>query len=198
MTSRSAQSMAMVHRDDALDTEMISPEPSVAYDPIQYEAPDWFLETMNQLYAHLSLFEELVNECKKKSLEVESQLPDLAKLYQRLVTDSNRFYHEVKEDSTSLRDLQLDQWAFFKEASTQFAGEVNTALAVIHADNKIFKEIAKAVYHQAVQTFKIMDYLEKKAEEDIKREQHHDDQILDLQIQIDSVKTAEARRQKKA
>ena len=190
--------MSLVHREDVLDTDMTSPDPAVEYDPIQYEAPTWFMQTMEQLYAHFSLFEELIDECKKRSLEVENQLPDLAKLYQKLVADANRFYHEVKEDNTSLRDLQLDQWAFFKEASTQFAGEVNTALTAVNADVKIFREVAKAVDHQAVQTFKIMDYLEKKAAEDIQRELHHDGQILDLQIQIDSVKLAESRRQKKA
>ena len=68
----------------------------------------------------------------------------------------------------------------------------------MNADVKIFREVAKAVDHQALQTFKIMEYLEKKALEDKKKELHHDDQILDLQMQIDSVKAAENRRQKKA
>ena len=102
------------------------------------------------------------------------------------------------EDNTSLRNLQLDQWAFFKAASAQFTGEVNTALTTVNTDVKIFREVAKAVDHQAVQTFKIMDYFEKKAAEDIKQEEHHDERLLDLQTQIDSVKLADAHRQRKA
>ena len=68
----------------------------------------------------------------------------------------------------------------------------------MNADVKVLREIAKAVDHQAAQIFNIMDYLEKKAEEDIAKDMHHDEQILDLQIQIDSVKMGKARRQKKA
>ena len=100
---------------------------------------------MDQRYAHFSLFEELLDECKRKSLKVETQLPDLARLYQKLVQDANRFYLEVREDNTSLRNLQLDQWAFFKEASTQFAGEVNTALTAVNADIKIVGYWARTI-----------------------------------------------------
>ena len=129
-SAMATQSKAMIHKEDALDTVMTSPDLLLEYNDVDYEAPVWFMQTMEQLYAHFSLFEELIGECKKRSLEVESQLPDLARLYQKLVSDANKFYFEVKEDSTSLRNLQLDQWAFFREASTQFAGEVNTALTV--------------------------------------------------------------------
>ena len=144
MTARSRE---LIHKHDVLNVVKGSPDPDIEYNPVSYEAPQWFLQTMDQLYAHFSLFEELLDECKKKSLDVEAQLPDLARLYQKLVHDANRFYLEVKEDNTSLRNLQLDQWAFFKEASTQFAGEVNTALIAVNADVKIFREVAKAVDH---------------------------------------------------
>ena len=159
-------SKELIYKDTVLDVIMGSPDPETEYNPVSYEAPPWFRQTMDQLYAHFSLFEKLLDECKKKSLDVESQLPDLAWLYQKLVQDANRFHHEVREDNTSLRNLQLDQWAFFKEASTQFAGEVNTALTAVNADVKIFREVAKAVDHQVQQTLKIMDYLEKKALKD--------------------------------
>jgi alpha-amylase/alpha-mannosidase (GH57 family) len=89
---------------------------------------------MRKLQAHLSLFEELIGECNKKNLRIENQLPDLVKLYQRLLTDANHFYTEVKQDSTFLRDLQIDQWAHFTHASSQFAAEVGTALAAVYAD----------------------------------------------------------------
>jgi hypothetical protein len=191
--------VALVHRDDALmDVAMSSPDPRAVYDPIDGEAPMWFYDAMRKLQEYLSLFEELIGECNKKNLRIENQLPDLVKLYQRLLTDANHFYTEVKQDSTFLRDLQIDQWAHFTHASSQFAAEVGTALAAVHADTKRFKEVAIAVDLQARQTNDIMLYLEQRALANAARAEHHDDQLVDLQSQIDHVKLSEARREKKA
>ena len=82
-------SKELIHKDDVLDVMMGSPNPEIEYNPVSYEAPPCFSQTMDQLYAHFSLFEELLNECKKKSLDVQTQLPDLARLYQKLVQDAN-------------------------------------------------------------------------------------------------------------
>lgn len=144
----------------------------VVWEPITYEAPQWFYQTVKDIDWSLGQFYELIPNCQANNQETRNVFPVLSKQYEDLVKDQEDLYLLVQKDRDHLHEVQQESFWELQIASNQFAEQVAAALLAAKATDKAQFEFLSAATEQLAKgsqhIMEVMNTFAREKDEEIK------------------------------